>query len=122
MVINDFLRGKIPWYIPDPSWPERKAKERDEKEFGGSEGRLGEKRLKVGQNDTKSGDSGSWDGLDVDSDVVDDDDDDEEEEEEKKEEDEEEEVVAESEARDSNQEDLENDRIEDPRPPKKARR
>ena len=21
MVINDFLRGKIPWYIPDPSWP-----------------------------------------------------------------------------------------------------
>ena len=43
MVINDFLRGKLPWYIPDPSWPERKGKE-EEDEFDGAEGKLGEKR------------------------------------------------------------------------------
>ena|SRR5947207_9438066 len=108
MVINDFLRGKIPWYISDPNWPERKAKERDEDEFGGKEGRLGEKRLKIGQNDTQASDSESWDGLDVDSD------DDEELEEEQ--------VVDERDAMDSNRNDLKTDRIEDPRPPKKARR
>ena len=103
MVINDFLRGKIPWYIPDPSWPERKAKEKDEEEFGGNEGRLGEMRLKVGQNDTQADDSESWDGLDVESD-------------------DEEQVGDESEARNANRDDdLENDRIEDPRPPKKIR-
>jgi hypothetical protein len=21
-VLNDFLRGEIPWYVPDPLWPE----------------------------------------------------------------------------------------------------
>jgi nuclear GTP-binding protein len=43
MVINDFLRGKLPWYISDPNWPERKGKE-EEDEFDGTEGKLGEKR------------------------------------------------------------------------------
>jgi nuclear GTP-binding protein len=100
MVINDFLRGKIPWYIPDPSWPERKAKEKDEEEFGGNEGRLGEMRLKVEQNDTQAGDSESWDGLDIESD----------------------DECDESELRDANRDDdLEKDRIEDIRPPKKIR-
>src|SRR5208282_2984294 len=100
MVINDFLRGKIPWYIPDPSWPERKPKEKDEEEFGGNEGRLGEMRLKVGQNDTQTGDSGSWDEFDVESD------------------DDVEEEQAGDESELKRDDDLENDRIEDPRPPK----
>jgi nuclear GTP-binding protein len=107
MVINDFLRGKIPWYIPDPSWPERKTKEKDEEEFEGNEGRLGEMRLKVGQNDTQVSDSESWDGLDVESD----------------DDGKEEQVGNESELRDANRDEdkFENDRIEDPRPRKKVR-
>jgi nuclear GTP-binding protein len=106
MVINDFLRGKVPWYIPDPSWPERKAKEKDEEEFGGDEGRLGEMRLKVGKNDTQAGDSESWDGLDVESNDDED----------------REQVEDDSQLRGANRDnDLEDDRIEDPRPPKKVR-
>ena len=64
MVINDFLRGKIPWYITDPAWPERKPKEKDE-EFEGREGRLGEMRKQFGQDDAEEGetDTRSWDGL-----------------------------------------------------------
>ena len=76
MVINDFLRGKIPWYIPDPHWPERKAKDKDDDEFAESEGRLGEMRLKIGQVDAEAGDSESWDGLDDESDCDGDGDDD----------------------------------------------
>lgn len=106
MVINDFLRGKIPWYIPDPNWPERKAKEKDGEEFGGNEGRLGEMRLKVAKNDSQVGDSDSWDGLDVESD----------------DDKEKEQAGDESDLRGANRDDdLENDRIEDPRPPKKVR-
>ena len=71
MVINDFLRGKIPWYIPDPNWPERKATEKDD-EFAGREGRLGEMRIKIGQVDSEAGDSENWDGLDVETDGDDD--------------------------------------------------
>jgi nuclear GTP-binding protein len=95
MVINDFLRGKIPWYIPDPNWPERKGKEPDE-EFEGRRGKLGEMPEHAGDNtpnrkeddadenvhdidETDSGeetdsdeevdsDNGSWDGLDVETD------------------------------------------------------
>ena len=71
MVLNDFLRGKIPWYVPDPSWPERKAKDKDE-EFEGREGKLGEMRKRLAQNDTEDEDSvtdtQSWDGLDVETD------------------------------------------------------
>ena len=108
MVINDFLRGKIPWYISDPNWPERKAKERDEDEFGGKEGRLGEKRLKIGQNDTQASDSESWDGLDVDGDDED--------------EDGEDEIVSNEVAMSGNENDSpEYDRIEDSRPPKRAK-
>jgi len=64
MVINDFLRGKLPWYISDPSWPDKKSKEQDD-EFDGSEGKLGEKRNLLApesdQNDVSE--SESWDGL-----------------------------------------------------------
>lgn len=103
MVINDFLRGKIPWYIPDPTWPERKAKAKDDEEFGGSEGRLGEMRLKVEQiNGLLYDDSESWDGLDMESDN------------EKRE-------AGNDESEGRTDEDVE-DRIEDPRPPKKIRR
>jgi nuclear GTP-binding protein len=110
MVINDFLRGKIPWYIPDPSWPERKGKVEDVG-FEGREGRLGEMRKKDRPVSTEE-DAESWDGLDVetdqeandDDDVVSDDDDD---------------VVSDD---DDEGNDKEEDRIEDPRPPKKVRR
>jgi nuclear GTP-binding protein len=108
MVINDFLRGKIPWYIPDPSWPERKGKE--DIEFEGREGRLGEMRKKDGateveaRSDDVASDVESWDGLDVDVDVEADDDDN---------------VVSDDEDVDGTDDD---ERIEDPRPPKKARR
>jgi len=84
MVINDFLRGKIPWYIPDPNWPERKGKEPDE-EFEGRRGKLGEMPEHAGDNtrnheedDTNEenndideetdSDGDSWDGLDVETD------------------------------------------------------
>ena len=107
MVINDFLRGKIPWYIPDPSWPERKAKEKDEEEFGVNEGRLGEMRLKVG-SDENTEDCESWDGLDVDGDDED--------------EDGEDEIVSNEVAMSGNENDSpEYDRIEDSRPPKRAK-
>jgi nuclear GTP-binding protein len=54
MVLNDFLRGKLPWYTPDPSWPERKAGEQDE-EFEGRGGRLGEKRKRnEGENEEET--------------------------------------------------------------------
>jgi hypothetical protein len=67
MVINDFLRGKIPWYIPDPSWPERKPRERDE-EFEGTEGRLGEMRMTSGGQAVDGTDDEGWDDIDVESD------------------------------------------------------
>lgn len=102
MVINDFLRGKIPWYIPDPTWPERKAKETEEGEFAGSEGRLGEMRLKVGQTPAKVEDTDSWDGLDIESD-------------------DEKEIENDESRMRSDEEDVE-ERIEDPRPSKKIRR
>ena len=66
MVINDFLRGKIPWYIPDPNWPERKPKDMEAEEFEGRQGRLGEMRPRGGGE--HGGDDESWDGLDVESD------------------------------------------------------
>jgi len=87
MVINDFLRGKIPWYIPDPNWPERKGKEPNE-EFEGRRGKLGEMPDKTGdsaanEDEVNDGDSDdqeddddseddsegdSWDGSDVETD------------------------------------------------------
>jgi len=79
MVLNDFLRGKIPWYIPDPNWPERKSNKEDETPEGG-EGRLGEKRKQFGR-EPEEGDeteTGSSDGLnagdDCEGDIMDNDD------------------------------------------------
>src|ERR1700737_2119748 len=103
MVINDFLRGKIPWYIPDPSWPERKGKVEDV-EFEGREGRLGEMRKKDRPERTEE-DAESWDGLDVETDEEANDDDD---------------VVSDDDD-EGNDKEEEEDRIEDPRPPKKVR-
>lgn len=56
MVINDFLRGKIPWYIPDPTWPERKPKDKDEESDGGEEG--------LGEDDEDASEDEGWDGID----------------------------------------------------------
>jgi len=60
MVINDFLRGKIPWYIPHPNWPERKPKDKDE------ESKEKEEDVSEGHEDVPE-DEG-WDGIDVESD------------------------------------------------------
>ena len=117
MVLNDFLRGKIPWYLPDPSWPERKGKE-DDVEFVGREGRLGELRLKKGEaagteagmeENGEDSDGGSWDGLDVETDEDGNDEDD---------------IVSDDDEEDDEdeEEEEEDESVEDPRPPKKARR
>src|SRR5271170_2751557 len=100
MVINDFLRGKIPWYIPDPSWPERKAKEKDDDEFANTEGRLGEMRLKGGKREEEV-ETESGDALDMGSSVD-----------------------GENSTDESQVSDLDNveDSIQDPRPSKRVRR
>jgi nuclear GTP-binding protein len=119
MVINDFLRGKVPWYLPDPSWPERKPNEKVET-FEGRSGRLGEMPQNEAKDDDDVSDAESWDGLDVesesgesgegDSDNIS---------EGENEEDSDEEDGDENTDED---EDDGDDRIEDPRPPKKVRR
>ena len=111
MVINDFLRGKLPWYMPDPNWPERKGKEDDE-EFVGREGKLGEKRKKAEQDVDESdvSEMGSRDGLEDDAEA---DNGEEEEDEGESSGHSEEDVIA---------EESEDERIKDNRPPKKIRR
>jgi nuclear GTP-binding protein len=49
MVINDFLRGKIPWFTPPPS-----AGDGEQASMEGREGRLGEMRGKRKREDTES--------------------------------------------------------------------
>lgn len=112
MVINDFLRGKLPWYMPDPNWPERKGKEDDE-EFVGREGKLGEKRKKAEQevDEDEVSETGSSDGLEDDAEA--DDGEEEEEDEGDSSGDSEEDVIG---------EESEEERIKDNRPPKKVRR
>lgn len=68
MVLNDFLRGKIPWYIPDPNWQEHKSNKEDEEPEG--EGRLGEMRKLFGREAEEGSETetGSWDGLNTDDD------------------------------------------------------
>jgi hypothetical protein len=98
MVINDFLRGKIPWYIPDPTWPDRKPTEE-------AEGLDGEEEVQDEEETTSS-----WDGLDDDSDANDEEHSDDDEMENKSEDGSEINVVSEDE------------RIEDPRPSKRVKR
>jgi len=114
MVINDFLRGKIPWYVADPSWPEQNGKGEDV-EFEGREGRLGEMRKKdgvaevEGEMDDAASNAESWDGLDVETDVEADNDDDA--------------ITDDAISGDEDVDGAGNDeRMEDPRPPKRARR
>ncbi|OAL74283.1 nucleolar GTP-binding protein [Trichophyton violaceum] len=52
MVINDFLRGKLPWYTPPP-----KADDAGDEKINGREGRLGEMGLKR-KADEAQGDDG----------------------------------------------------------------
>lgn len=129
MVINDFLRGKIPWYIPDPAWPERSGKEPKE-EFEGRKGKLGEmpdksedgaanegEEVTEGQDnddedegegendedeDEEDSEGDTWDGLDVetDSDASD---------------------VGDDEISDEEGEEEEEERLKDPRPSKRVR-
>ena len=106
MVINDFLRGKIPWYLPDPAWPERRPNEKSEI-FEGRSGRLGEMPQNEVNNEVAS-DAESWNGVGGEDES---DDSEEEASEEDIEEDE-----------DDIEEEEEDERIQDPRPPKKARR
>jgi nuclear GTP-binding protein len=114
MVINDFLRGKVPWYLPDPSWPERKPNEKNET-FEGRTGRLGEMPQKEANDGDVTSDAESWDGLDVESDCRESGED-------------ESDNISEEELEDDSEEDGDgneytgDDRIEDPRPPKKVRR
>jgi hypothetical protein len=116
MVINDFLRGKIPWYIPDPSWPERKPREKDE-EFEGREGRLGEMRMTSGGQVVDGTDDEGWDGINVESDDDEEDTDtgDETDETSKVDDDE-------IESGEEEEEEEEEGRIEDPRPSKKQKK
>lgn len=97
MVINDFLRGKIPWYIPDPTWPDRKSTEKVEGQDGNEEVQDEE-------------DNSSWEGLDATSDVSDEEDSDDDETESKTED-------------ECNIDEVDEDeRIEDPRPLKRVKR
>jgi nuclear GTP-binding protein len=54
MVINDFLRGKIPWYTPPPKGKGKDGKEEEDEDAGveGREGRLGEmgRKRKLDEN------------------------------------------------------------------------
>jgi len=71
MVLNDFLRGKIPWYIPDPSWPDRTAKESDGKaEVEGDTNVAAMLNEGIGEGGEEEGDSQGWNGLEVESDQV----------------------------------------------------
>lgn len=52
MVLNDFLRGKIPWFTPPPLLEGSEAK--DEKGINGRDGRLGEMGKKRKRDDATS--------------------------------------------------------------------
>ena len=46
MVISDFVRGKLPWYVPDPHWPvEPPSKKQKELDDALTKGALGEQRV-----------------------------------------------------------------------------
>ncbi|RYP73236.1 hypothetical protein DL769_004256 [Monosporascus sp. CRB-8-3] len=72
MVLNDFMRGKIPWYTPAP------AAEGEEKGLEGREGRLGEMSKKRKRDDLESVPGASAEAPKVASAVGKNDDDDEE--------------------------------------------
>lgn len=68
MVINDFLRGKLPWFTPPPN-----AADTGNEKVNGREGRLGEMGVKRKADDAKVDDG---DEIDAGTDASDDDDDD----------------------------------------------
>ncbi|EFQ99684.1 nucleolar GTP-binding protein 2 [Nannizzia gypsea CBS 118893] len=65
MVINDFLRGKLPWYTPPP-----KAADAGDDKINGREGRLGEMGVKRKADDAKDQDG---DEIDAGTDASDED-------------------------------------------------
>jgi nuclear GTP-binding protein len=72
MVLNDFLRGKLPWYVPPPKT------EGDEDPMDGRKGRLGEMRagMKRKLDETESTvDEDGFEGFSQDEDEDEDDDD-----------------------------------------------
>ena len=105
MVLNDFLRGKIPWYIPDPSWPDRTAKESDDKAEEIDEETEAAAMLNEGIDEEREeeDDGQGWNGLDVESDQAEGID----------------EGTASEDLKESPED--ENERISDTRPPKKLR-
>ncbi|KAI9691989.1 MAG: GTPase required for pre-60S ribosomal subunit nuclear export and maturation [Bogoriella megaspora] len=68
VVLNDFLRGKIPWFEPPPGWEENRKEKVESKD-----GRLGEmrgKRKMIEQDeDEEMEDASSNGGVGIDSDV-----------------------------------------------------
>jgi nuclear GTP-binding protein len=70
MVLNDFLRGKIPWFTPPPI-----LEGAEEKGIEGREGRLGEMGRKRKRDDESTADTSVADLTSTNQDDVDDDDD-----------------------------------------------
>ena len=74
MVLNDYLRGKIPWYMPDPRWPDHREKD---DEFQAGEGRLGELRNLMSEKADNQDDMATDDASSDEQDEEDDDSEDE---------------------------------------------
>jgi nuclear GTP-binding protein len=70
MVLNDFLRGKIPWFTPPPT-----LEGAEEKGIEGREGRLGEMGRKRKRDDESTADTSVTDLTSTNQDDVNDDDD-----------------------------------------------
>ncbi|KAI5804504.1 GTP-binding protein [Geopyxis carbonaria] len=60
MVINDFIRGKLPWFTPLPPKPEG---DDDDAEIEGREGRLGEMRKRKVEETDMQDDGEEWGGI-----------------------------------------------------------
>lgn len=78
MVLNDFMRGKLPWFTPVPKLED--GEDEDETVLKGREGRLGEMRKRKAEDDGPSADVGEetsgeieeeeeeWSGIKTDND------------------------------------------------------
>ena len=66
MVLNDFLRGKLPWYTPPPVAPGQEGEKAGEKGIEGRAGRLGEmgrKRKWIAEEESAVDESAEADGI-----------------------------------------------------------
>lgn len=85
MVINDFLRGKIPWYTPPPKGKGKDGEQEENAGVEGREGRLGEmgrkrkldetsepaeKDADAESSDSRPADDDEFEGLDSDNDSI----------------------------------------------------